>query len=227
MTSHEPLGDLFDPNAEFTISEHFRPHWAQAGSVVFITFRTVDSIPHEVVQRWDHEKTEWLKANNYPYDAHWSKIIPKLDGPSRIRFHRHFDRCREIFLDTCQGECLFKTTALAQIVADSLMHFDGDRYQMGDFVVMPNHVHLLASFKSEEMIVTQCDSWMHYTARQINLRTGRKGKLWQQEPFDHLVRNLTQYECLRTYIRENGPSANLSEGAYLYRRRNDSSSNSK
>ena len=37
-----------------------------------------------------------------------------------------------------------QSAALAQIVADSLLHFNGDRYWMGDLVVMPNHVHLLA-----------------------------------------------------------------------------------
>jgi type I restriction enzyme R subunit len=50
------LGELFDPKSELLIHEHCRPHWSQAGSVVFITFRTQDSIPIEVIKRWDLEK---------------------------------------------------------------------------------------------------------------------------------------------------------------------------
>jgi type I restriction enzyme R subunit len=41
------LGELFDPQGELLVHEHFRPHWSQAGAVVFITFRTHDSIPHK------------------------------------------------------------------------------------------------------------------------------------------------------------------------------------
>ena len=32
----------FDPQAEFTIVQRRLPHWCQAGSVCFITFRTWD-----------------------------------------------------------------------------------------------------------------------------------------------------------------------------------------
>lgn len=49
----------------------------------------------------------------------------------------------------CHVACLLRQPVLAKIVADSLRHFDGDRYCLGDFVVMPNHVHLLVAFGSE------------------------------------------------------------------------------
>jgi putative transposase len=52
------LGVCFDPKGEFLIYEHCRAHWSQAGAVVFITFRTDDSIPREVLQRWDREKQQ-------------------------------------------------------------------------------------------------------------------------------------------------------------------------
>jgi putative transposase len=215
---NERLGELFDPKAEFGISEHFRPHWSQAGAIVFITFRTADSIPKEVLLRWEQEKGEWLRHHNLPTDDHWSRVVPTLEEKLRHAFAKQFNRCQEDFLDTCRGECVLKQSVLAKIVADSLMHFDGARYRMGDFVVMPNHVHLLASFGSEESMLTLCDSWMHYTAHQINMQLGRKGKFWQQEPFDHLVRSPEQYVYLKKYIKENGPKAGLNENQYLYRR---------
>jgi type I restriction enzyme R subunit len=133
-------------------------------------------------------------------------------------FKFHFNRCREDLLDECHGGCVLRQPELAKIVSDSLLYFDGDRYRMGDFVVMPNHVHLLASFSTEEAMKTQCDSWLHYTASQINKQLGQKGKFWQQEPFDHLVRSLEQYEYLRRYIAENPIKAKLRRGEYFYRR---------
>ena len=84
------------------------------------------------------------------------------------------------------------------------------------YQIMVNHVHLLAAFVSEESMLTQYDSWMHFTAQRTNTQIGRKGKFWQQEPFDHLVRSPEQYVYLRKYIEENGPKAGLNENEYLY-----------
>ena len=218
------LGELFDPQAELGISEHLRPHWSQAGAIVFVTFRTADSIPAEVLQRWEAEKTDWLKRKGLPHDQHWSRILTTLPPDSQDQFRKRFDRCREDFLDNCLGRCVLEQPPLAKIVADSLLHFDGQRYRMGDFIVMPNHVHLLASFGTEETMLKQFDSWLHYTAWQINKALGQSGKFWQQEPFDHLVRSLDQYDYLRRYIADNGLKAGLKPGQYLYRRYQDPAS---
>ncbi len=213
------LGELFDPKGELLIHEHCRPHWSQAGAIVFITFRTCDSIPRNVIDRWDREKQDWLIRNRLAVDGlHWSELIESLNDADRVRFNQKFDRCREEFLDTSHRKCVLRRPEVAQIVADSLLHFDGDRYGMGDFVVMPNHVHLLAAFGTPELLVEQCDSWLHFTAVQINKWLGQKGKFWQQEPFDHLVRSPEQYQYLRDYIRDNPKKAGFKPGEYLYRK---------
>jgi type I restriction enzyme R subunit len=105
---------------------------------------------------------------------------------------------------------------LSQIVADSLCHFDGDRYELTDFVVMPNHVHLLVAFPDEESLLKQCESWKHFTATQINRRLGRKGRFWQQDGFDHLVRTPERFEELRHYIADNPKRARLGPGEYIH-----------
>ena len=212
------LGECFDPKGELLVHEHCRPHWSQAGAVVFITFRTHDSIPREVVERWNREKQEWLRLRGLETEAHWSSVVPKLPEVEQAAFRKQFNRSRETFLDTCHGRCLLKRPELAQIVADSLLHFDGQRYRMGDFVVMPNHVHLLAAFPTAQALKEQCDSWLHYTAFQINQAIGDAGKFWQQEPFDHLVRSTEQYEYLRQYIADNPRKAGLSPGEFYFRR---------
>ena len=217
MTEPTRLGELFDPKAELLISEHFRPHWSQAGVIVFITFRTADSIPQEVLDRWDREKQDWMCRHDCPMDRHWSEVLPKLDPKVRDQFKKEFNRCREDFLDTCHGECVLRIPEIAGIVTETLLHFDGERYRMGDFIVMPNHVHLLAAFASEGVMAAQCDSWMHYSAWKINIALRQKGKFWQQEPFDHLVRSPEQFVYLRKYIRDNGVKAGLTQSEYLYR----------
>ena len=212
------LGEVFDPKAELLIHDRLRPHWSQAGAVVFVTFRTIDSIPKKVIQRWDREKDDWLDRRGLLVGRHWSDVLAILDEKQRITFNREFDRTREEFLDTCCGRCLLKRPALAKIVADSLLHFDGERYRMGDFVVMPNHVHLLAAFPDAEAMEKQFDSWLHYTAFRIHQAIDEKGHFWQQEPFDHLVRSLEQYEYLRKYIAENPDKAGLAPGEFVCRK---------
>ena len=212
------LGEVFDPKAEICIHEHCRPHWSQGGTVVFITFRTHDSIPREVLERWEREKQEWLQRRGWNPAGHCSKTIQMLPATVRADSQKEFNRCREDFLDTCHGRCLLRSPELATIVADALLHFDGQRYCLGDFVVMPNHVHLLAVFSSAEAMTEQCDSWLHFSAFRINQAIKEKGKFWQQEPFDHLVRSPEQYEYLRRYIADNPHNASLNAGEYLHRR---------
>ena len=55
------LGELFDPKGELLIQERLRPHWSQA-ALSFRDFRTRDSIPREVLRRWEHEKNDWMHA---------------------------------------------------------------------------------------------------------------------------------------------------------------------
>lgn len=59
---------------------------------------------------------------------------------------------------------------------------------MTDFVVTPNHAHLLAPFLDEDGMLDQCESWKHFTARKINRTSGSSGHFWQQDGFDYLIR---------------------------------------
>jgi len=215
------FADFFDPNGNILVHEHFRPHWSQRGAVVFITFRTHDSIPREIAEQWEREKRQWLlqRGVNPPRDLRTA--VQMLSEKDQREYRTSFRRAREICLDASYGRCLLKRADLAGIVADALLHFYGKRYQMGDFVVMPNHVHLLAAFPDESSMQTQCDSWLHYTAFRINRAIGEKGKFWQQEPFDHIVRSVRQYEYLRNYIADNPVKARLNAGEYYHRRRSD------
>ncbi len=213
-----PCWENFSTLAERRISIIVSSSLAQDGAVVFITFRTADSIPREVLLLWEREKQEWMQQRGVPKDRHWRHALPELKCEDQRAFRLKFDRCREEFLDSCHGECLLRDRELATIVADSLMYFDGKRYTMGDFVIMPNHVHLLSAFRSSEQARTQCTSWLHFTAVQINQQVNRKGTFWQSEPFDHLVRSPEQYTYLRTYIANNGPNAKLPKSDYLYRK---------
>ena len=88
---------------------------------------------------------------------------------------------------------------------------DGDarfnRYQLHAFVVMPNHVHLLVTPR------VTAKQWLGplkgFTAHQANRFLGRHAPFWQEESYDHLVRNGEEFRGVQWYIETNPVSAGL------------------
>ena len=73
------LGEFFDPTDDVLIHERVRPHWSQSGAVVFVTFRTKDSIPKSVLQRWNDEKNDWLDRRGLLQGQYWATVVPTLE----------------------------------------------------------------------------------------------------------------------------------------------------
>jgi type I restriction enzyme R subunit len=206
---------VFDRTASFTVIERRLPHWSQAGTVTFITWRTQDSIPAPILRRWHADRDDWLRRHGIdPHAPDWRVQLQQLDEDVRGEFVRTFSERWHRHLDACHGACMLRQTDLSKIVADSLLKFDGERYEVTDFIVMPNHVHLLAAFATEEGMLAQCEGWKHYQARELNRYLGTSGRFWQQDGFDHLVRSLEQFEALRRYIAANPGKARLRPGEY-------------
>ena len=180
--------DLFDPEADVDISERQLPHWFQPGVITFVTFRTADSIPQSVLQLWLEELRDWLTQRGVMVPANAAlpnveSLPAEFQGPYRQkRFHKWNEH-----LDDCHGECHPRKRELAEIVLNSLRHFDAERYELDSCIVMPNHVHLLAAFYLPTTCRGQSESWLHFTAFRINQKLNRKGEFWQSEPFDNPV----------------------------------------
>lgn len=180
--------NFFDSNADVNITERKRPHWDQPNAVTFVTIRLNDSMPKAVVANWLAAQKDWLCRKGLT-DIDLETLLSRQDLPYALR--RAFTKFRNQLwnqaLDHCHGSCLFSNPTYARIVADALMHFEGDRYDLDRFVIMPNHIH--REQKSS-------------------------GHLWA-EPFDHVVRNETQFEYLRQYVVDNPVKAKLPRDKHL------------
>jgi REP-associated tyrosine transposase len=209
--------ELFHPERAVRITAGNLPHWYQPGVTYFITFRTEDSIPTELADVWYRRRADWLAGHGIrASEPGWKREFERLPEPLQDEFHREFSREFMEYLDRGLGECVLQRPELAVEVARALLHFDAKRYEMGDFVVMPNHVHLLVCLTGSTDLEQQCYSWKKYSAREINRRLGRKGRFWQEESFDHLVRSPKQFEAFRTYIAANPTKAGLTAGQYRH-----------
>lgn len=164
------------------------------------------------MQQWHHEQNDWLRKNGLSRDA-----IDDPGTPAKLRqsFLRLRQKTWEHHLDSCHGACVLRRQEVSEIVGITLLSFDGERYDLDSFVVMPNHVHLLVQFRSGWNLKKQCESWLRYSAREINRLLGQRGAFWQSEPFDHLVRSPEQFEYLQKYIADNPSKANIAEGESL------------
>jgi putative transposase len=213
---------FFDPTQEVYIHYRRLPHWEQAGATYFITWRTIDSIPEPTLRRWRVERAAWLRQRCIdPQGERWRELLQQLPRESRREYHERFTSRWMECLDECHGACVLKQPERSSLVAKCLLHFDGQRYVVSDFVVMPNHVHVLVQCGSEGELKRCCKSWKHYSAAAINAALGTKGRFWQVESFDHLVRSAEQFEYLRDYIARNGPAAGLASSEYRHYRRRE------
>ncbi|MGA2068787.1 MAG: transposase [Thermoguttaceae bacterium] len=212
--------ELFDPAMDVRITAGDLPHWYQPGVTYFITYRTADSLPTDVAELWYRHRDDWLRRHGVdPRAPRWRERLRELPESKQHEFHNTFSREFLEHLDRGHGACVLKRPDLAAIMAENLGHFDGERYILGDFVVMPNHVHLLVCLLGATDIEDQCYSWKKYTATRINKVLARHGRFWHEESFDHLVRKPAHFEHLRRYIGENPKKARLRENEYLHWRR--------
>ncbi|MEP6686563.1 MAG: AAA family ATPase, partial [Verrucomicrobiota bacterium] len=183
----------FDPSLPISMVQGTSlPHWRQDGVTYFVTWRTADSLPKERIEQWLSERTEWLKKHPEP----WSH-------GTQQEYYRLFPDRWEKWLDECHGECELARPELRRIVEEVLLHDNEKKYQLHEFVVMPNHVHALVTPLGERNLSEILQEWKSVSAHRINQMLGRKGDFWQKESFDHIVRNAEAAETFAQYIRRN------------------------
>lgn len=214
--------NFLDREAEALVTYRSRPHWDQPSALSFVTFRLVDSMPLSVIERWRREQKEWLAKNGFS-DLEPEELQHLSDIPDNIR--RQFQKFRKQRwhenLDDCHGSCVLGERRIAGLVAESILYFDGERYDIERFVIMPNHVHVLVQIRNGFELRQQCKGWLRYTARSINRTLGRSGELWQSEPFDHVIHSESQFRYLQRYILDNPERVRLSRGQFLIWQRDE------
>lgn len=189
----QTLINYFNPEE---ITAHLKgnlPHWRQDSSTYFVTFRLADSLPQEKLNRWKAELSIWQRNHPEPYDEE-----------ARLEYYRLFPERFQSWLDQSSGSCVLAQPDVKKLVCDALLHFDGERYNLREYIIMPNHVHLLISPLNGHLLSDILHSIKSFTANQINrLLSEKLEPVWQKESFDHIVRSPEQVERIRQYIRDN------------------------
>ena len=202
-TGKLPVLQPFDPEADFGVRNRNLPHWRQDGATYFVTFRLGDSLPREKLDSLRAEREEWLRRHPPPRSA---ALLQRFQVLFSARVEEH--------LAAGYGACWLRQPQVQDLVEKAMRYFHGDRYALGAYVIMPNHVHALATPAPGRDLSDILHSWKSYTANQINRALNRRGRLWQEETYDHIVRNDEEMAACEQYVLANPAQAGLREGQY-------------
>ncbi|HEY7215578.1 MAG TPA: transposase, partial [Thermoanaerobaculia bacterium] len=92
---------------------------------------------------------------------------------------------------------------------EALLHFDGQRYRVIAWCVMPNHVHGLIETRGGWPLARIVHSWKSYTSHAANQILGRSGDFWFREYHDRFIRDDQHFAKAVAYIEHNPVQARL------------------
>jgi REP element-mobilizing transposase RayT len=162
------------------LSERRLPHLYVVGQPLFVTFRLDGSLP-----------------GNRAFPS-----ASLASGQAFVAMDRLLDQARS-------GPMFLKQAGVAQMVMASIDYgAEIGHYHLHAFAIMSNHVHLLIT--PHISVSKLLCSLKGATAKRVNLLLGRTGQpFWQDESYDHLVRNGEEFRRIQRYIESNPVIAGL------------------
>lgn len=155
------------------------PHFDASSLVQHVVFRTAGSLPKHV-----------LESANLVSSSFRPRMIDEA-------------------LDQSASGNIFGQPDCAQIMQDALRFFDGDRYDLQAWCVMPNHVHVVLVTSPDVLLGSIIKSWKYKVALEINRLNNTTGPIFAKDYFDRFVRNLKQAETAIYYVEANPVKAGL------------------
>jgi REP element-mobilizing transposase RayT len=176
-----------------TFTRRNLPHIYYPEGTYFITYRLHDSIPINLI-------TELKKKYENSYEE-----------PS-IREKRIFKKYDELLDKGCslEGNINLTDPAIAKINQQVIHQYDGKDYTLVCYCIMPNHIHLVFTLLEENRGISKImKSIKGVSAREYNKHMGKSGIVWQDESYDHIVRNEKELFNIIRYVINNPVKANF------------------
>ena len=158
------------------------PHLKREGGTYFVTFRQAGTLPKEVLLRFKQERDAILQQ--------------ALAAKRPLTWHEQEDLFRwyssrvDKYLDAGHGVCHLRDPELADLVAGAIRFFEGQRYELRAWVVMPNHAHVVVWPMPGHSLSDILHTWKSFTSHEINKRLPTKVvPFWQGESYEHLIRD--------------------------------------
>src|ERR1700752_457656 len=109
---------------------------------------------------------------------------------------------------------LFSREVWAKLLTDTIYHYRGTAYLLHEFVIMPDHIHVLLTPKTSlEKAVQFIKGGFSFRAKK---ELGSNMEIWQKGFSDHRIRDAADYLHHVSYVRENPGRKHLCERAEEY-----------
>jgi REP element-mobilizing transposase RayT len=173
-------------NAPYWHKRHL-PHFEGGCIPQGVTFRLADSLPR----------------NNLAI------LIEQLVHLDKTKAETERTRQINLMLDEGYGDACLKNPVVAEIVQNAVLFFNGQRYTLHAWVIMPTHVHALFTPAEGWTLSKILHSWKSFSAREANKVLNRTGEFWQSEYFDRAIRDERGFTAAIEYIEYNPVKAGL------------------
>jgi REP element-mobilizing transposase RayT len=217
-----PCNETVNPN-EFGLAQAIRrsmeatkvrqgaylPHWTRQGAIYATTFRLIDSVPQSILRAWEFERDDIVRTAR--------QLGRELTSSEQRRLEQLFAEKIDRYLDAGRGECWVYRDDVAASVSGALGFFEGVRYKLLAWCVMPNHVHAVLEPVGEHTLPEILHSWKSFTANKCNKELGRTGAFWHPEYYDHLVRDDADLHRQVEYVLSNPGRAGLTGWKWVSR----------
>ena len=174
-------------------SRGYLPHFDAPLAIQHITYRLSDALPTHAIEQME-------------------RAMPLC--PDHERESQRRQRIEQL-IDAGHGSCILGQESAARVVVETWLKFDGKRYRLLAFVVMPNHCHVLIESLAASPLGKIINSWKSYSARRIREQFPAStpgSPFWQRDDWDRFIRDERHFLQTKAYI-ENNPMAAALVGA--------------
>jgi len=180
------------------------PHWRQDGATYFVSFHFVDAVP----ARSKRELTRFRER----------LASARLKGSQEREIEsalRELQKALERILDRGYGKSWLGEPVNASSLASILLEMHEKTCDLGCFTIMPNHCHLVLRPLANAKLETILGSIKSKSVAELNQRTTRRGKLWEQESYDRIVRDVDHLGEVVRYVGNNPRKAGISRDRWF------------
>lgn len=195
------------------------PHLQLPHATYSVVFRLIDSLPKNIV---DELKVEYHKIRQ-------TSILTDQENKEIVWRHKvYFERFDEYLQKWAQPKNWLNKSEIAEIIAEVIMGYDNDYYELIAFCIMPNHVHMIIKevkpFPGSVLTATDTQSKgllddyplsrilkriKGVTAHEANKILNRSGSFWHHESYDHVIRCDEELKRQISYVLNNPVKAGL------------------
>jgi len=146
---------FYEPGAPVGFKENRLPHWHQVGAWIFVTWRLFDSLPRHLLDQLKQEQNEWMEHHLRPWSVE-----------TATAFDEAFSDKVEAWVNAGYGGCFLRDGRIRGLVESVIRFGDTHLYDLGDFVLMPNHLHLLFRPFAQHPLSKAVHAWKGTSAKK-------------------------------------------------------------